>query len=102
MRIVQLAVSVLIIVQDERRMARFAQYAMVASEEALNDSGWFPKKEEDLESTVWRPGQLFARALLTMHQGVYMGSGIGSLDDVYDTTVAYEKGVSAINATRIP
>ncbi|KAK1919106.1 hypothetical protein P3342_008830 [Pyrenophora teres f. teres] len=60
---------------DERRMARFAQYAMVASEEALQDSGWFPKKEEDLEST-----------------GVYMGSGIGSLDDVYNTTVAYEKG----------
>lgn len=23
-----------------------------------------------------------------------MGSGIGSLDDVYETTVAYEKGVS--------
>ncbi|RYN22407.1 putative 3-oxoacyl-[acyl-carrier-protein] synthase [Alternaria tenuissima] len=48
---------------------------MVASEEALNDAGWFPKKENDLEAT-----------------GVYMGSGIGSLDDVYDTTVAYEKG----------
>ena len=31
-----------------------------------------------------------------------MGSGIGSLDDVYDTTVAYEKGVSVINPTRIP
>ncbi|OAL48229.1 3-oxoacyl-synthase-like protein [Pyrenochaeta sp. DS3sAY3a] len=60
---------------DERRMARFAQYAMIASEEAMNDSGWVPKKEEDLEAT-----------------GVYMGSGIGSLDDVYDTTVAYEKG----------
>lgn len=60
---------------DERRMARFAQYAMVASEEALNDAGWSPSKEEDLEVT-----------------GVYMGSGIGSLDDVYDTTVAYEKG----------
>lgn len=27
-------------------------------------------------------------------QGVYIGSGIGSLDDVYDTTIAYEKGVS--------
>jgi 3-oxoacyl-(acyl-carrier-protein) synthase len=38
--------------QDERRMARFAQYAMVASEEALHDSGWLPKKEEDLEVTV--------------------------------------------------
>ncbi|KAL6150372.1 Mitochondrial beta-keto-acyl synthase [Exserohilum turcicum] len=60
---------------DERRMARFAQYAMVASEEAMKDARWYPKKEEDLEAT-----------------GVYMGSGIGSLDDVYDTTVAYEKG----------
>jgi 3-oxoacyl-[acyl-carrier-protein] synthase II len=48
---------------------------MVASEEALKDAGWMPKKEEDLEAT-----------------GVYMGSGIGSLDDVYETTVAYEKG----------
>lgn len=60
---------------DERRMARFAQYAMVASEEALKDAAWSPKKEEDLEAT-----------------GVYMGSGIGSLDDVYDTTIAYDKG----------
>lgn len=33
-------------------MARFAQYAMVASEEALNDAGWAPKKEEELEATV--------------------------------------------------
>lgn len=39
--------------QDERRMARFAQYAMVASEEALHDAGWSPIKEEDLEATVW-------------------------------------------------
>jgi 3-oxoacyl-[acyl-carrier-protein] synthase II len=38
--------------QDERRMARFAQYAMAASEEALADAGWTPKKEEDLEATV--------------------------------------------------
>jgi 3-oxoacyl-[acyl-carrier-protein] synthase II len=33
-------------------MARFAQYAMVASEEALNDAGWSPDKEDDLEATV--------------------------------------------------
>lgn len=33
---------------------------------------------------------------LTSSQGVYIGSGIGSLDDVYDTTVAYEKGVSLV------
>ncbi|KAH7558819.1 high affinity nickel transport protein nic1 [Bipolaris maydis] len=48
---------------------------MVAAEEALQDAGWNPKNENRLEAT-----------------GVYMGSGIGSLDDVYDTTVAYEKG----------
>jgi len=66
MCVAQLAISVLILVQDEHRMARFAQYAMVASEEALNDSGWFPKREEDLELTVWRLGTLFVRALLTM------------------------------------
>ncbi|KAF2730676.1 3-oxoacyl-synth [Polyplosphaeria fusca] len=60
---------------DERKMARFAQYAMVASEEALKDADWMPKHEEDLEAT-----------------GVYIGSGIGSLDDVYETTVSYEKG----------
>jgi hypothetical protein len=32
-----------------------------------------------------------------LEQGVYLGSGIGSLDDVYDTTVAFEKGVSYTN-----
>ncbi|KAF2497509.1 ketoacyl synthase domain-containing protein [Lophium mytilinum] len=60
---------------DERKMAKFAQYAMVASEEALADASWYPTAEEDLMAT-----------------GVYIGSGIGSLDDVYDTTLAYEKG----------
>lgn len=44
--------AVLLSSQDERRMARFAQYAMVASEEALKDAGWNPKSDEDLEATV--------------------------------------------------
>jgi 3-oxoacyl-(acyl-carrier-protein) synthase len=35
-------------------MARFAQYAMVASEEALVDAGWAPQKEDDLQATVGR------------------------------------------------
>jgi 3-oxoacyl-[acyl-carrier-protein] synthase II len=33
-------------------MARFAQYAMIASEEALKDSEWTPTEEHDLEATV--------------------------------------------------
>ncbi|KAK8161686.1 ketoacyl synthase domain-containing protein [Phyllosticta citrichinensis] len=60
---------------DERKMALFAQYAMAASHEALEDAQWHPKTEEELETT-----------------GVYIGSGIGSFEDVYETSVAYEKG----------
>ncbi|KAK0660619.1 putative 3-oxoacyl-(acyl-carrier-protein) synthase [Lasiodiplodia hormozganensis] len=60
---------------DERKMALFAQYAMAASHEALEDAAWHPKAEQDLEAT-----------------GVYIGSGIGSFDDVYETSIAYDKG----------
>lgn len=38
--------------QDERKMARFAQYAMAASEEALEDAGWKPTSFEEREATV--------------------------------------------------
>ncbi|GFF39083.1 putative 3-oxoacyl-[acyl-carrier-protein] synthase, mitochondrial [Aspergillus udagawae] len=60
---------------DERKMARFAQYAMAASEEALEDAGWKPTAFEDREAT-----------------GVCLGSGIGNFDEIYDTVVAYDKG----------
>ena len=40
------------VLQDERKMARFAQYAMAASEEALEDSGWKPTDFEQREATV--------------------------------------------------
>lgn len=60
-----LSLTMLISSQDERRMARFAQYAMVASEEALNDAGWFPKEEADLEVTVRRLSIRPACILLT-------------------------------------
>ncbi|KIW02148.1 beta-ketoacyl-acyl-carrier-protein synthase II [Verruconis gallopava] len=60
---------------DQRKMALFAQYAMAATEEALEDAEWHPMRDEDLEST-----------------GVYIGSGIGSLDDVVNTTIDFDKG----------
>jgi 3-oxoacyl-[acyl-carrier-protein] synthase II len=37
---------------DERTMALFSQYAMAAATEALDDAGWNPTAEDDLESTV--------------------------------------------------
>lgn len=77
-------------------MAKFAQYAMVASEEALKDAQWAPSQEEDLEATVGRSCRRYM-FLLTRAQGVYIGSGIGSLDDAYDTAVAFDKGVSEID-----
>ena len=33
-------------------MAKFMQYAVVASQEALDDAHWHPKSEEDQEMTV--------------------------------------------------
>ncbi|KAL4927375.1 putative beta-ketoacyl synthase (Cem1) [Aspergillus undulatus] len=60
---------------DERKMARFAQYALAASDEALEDAGWKPTAVEQREST-----------------GVCLGSGIGNFDEIYDTVVSYEKG----------
>ncbi|KAI9826297.1 MAG: Mitochondrial beta-keto-acyl synthase [Thelocarpon impressellum] len=60
---------------DERQMATFSQYAVAASQEALDDANWKPATREEQENT-----------------GVCLGSGIGSLDDAYDTSVAFEKG----------
>lgn len=60
---------------EERQMALFAQYAVASAHEALQDAGWHPTRQEDLEMT-----------------GVTLGSGIGNLDEAYSTSVAFEKG----------
>jgi 3-oxoacyl-[acyl-carrier-protein] synthase II len=62
---------------EERRMAKFTQYAIAATDMALTDAGWRPQKQEDKEMT-----------------GVCLGSGIGNLDELYNTSIAYEKTVS--------
>ena len=62
---------------DERRMAKFTQYAIAATEMALLDAGWRPHTQEDREMT-----------------GVCLGSGIGNLEELYNTSVVYEKTVS--------
>ena len=62
---------------EERRMAQFTQYAIAATEMALEDAGWKPHKQEDKEAT-----------------GVCLGSGIGNLEELYNTSLAYDKAVS--------
>lgn len=54
-----LVIQILTPLQDERKMALFAQYAMACAEEALNDAKWNPTSEEDLENTVLYGPTLF-------------------------------------------
>lgn len=61
---------------EERRMARFTQFAIAATEMALQDAGWKPNTQEEKEMT-----------------GVCLGSGIGNLEELYNTSVIYEKDV---------
>ncbi|KAK5265206.1 Mitochondrial beta-keto-acyl synthase [Exophiala xenobiotica] len=55
-----------------RQTAKFAQYGLAASAEALKDAGFEDGKGLDPEMT-----------------GVCLGSGIGNLEELYDTSVAY-------------
>ncbi|AEO69409.1 uncharacterized protein THITE_2119781 [Thermothielavioides terrestris NRRL 8126] len=59
----------------QRRMSTFAQYAVAAAEMALRDAGWSPTSPEQQEMT-----------------GVCLGSGIGNLDDIYATSVDFDRG----------
>lgn len=61
---------------EERRLAKFTQYAIAATEMALSDAGWKPRSQEEKEVT-----------------GVCLGSGIGNLEEMYNTSVAYERTV---------
>lgn len=62
---------------EQRRMSKFAQYAMAATQMALDDAGWNPTCRADLEAT-----------------GVCLGSGIGNLDELYTSSLAFDKDVS--------
>lgn len=63
---------------EERRLSIFAQYAVAASQMALADAGWDPARAEDREAT-----------------GVCLGSGIGDLDAMYETSLAHHGEVGA-------
>ena len=48
-------------------MALFAQYAMAASQEALDDAEWHPESPEDFEATVGITCTC-TQAMLTRHR----------------------------------
>jgi 3-oxoacyl-[acyl-carrier-protein] synthase II len=62
-------------VKDQKKMDRFIQLALVAAQEAVQDSGWQPEDEE-------------ARC----RTGVMIGSGIGGLPTIYEASQLIGQG----------
>jgi len=61
--------------KDQRRMDNFILYGLCAAQQAVQDSGWSTKTDED----AWRTG-------------VLIGSGIGGLNEIYKTSVIVHEG----------
>ncbi len=62
-------------VKDQKKMDRFIHLALVATTEAVEDSGWMPQDEDARCAT-----------------GVMIGSGIGGLQTIYDASVQVSQG----------
>ncbi len=72
--------------KDQRKMDEFIVFAMTAATQAVEDSGWKPEREEDRDRT-----------------GVLIGSGIGGLKTIHDTSlVLAEKGPRRVSPFFIP
>lgn len=64
--------------RDIRKMDKFIHFGIAAAIEAVNDSGWLPENEHDRERT-----------------GVLLGSGIGGLGSIEDTSIEYHSSERA-------
>lgn len=72
--------------KERRRIDEFILYAFKAADEAIEDSGWKAETDEDQHRT-----------------GVMIGSGIGGLNSIYDTSVTlYENGPRKVSPFFIP
>jgi 3-oxoacyl-[acyl-carrier-protein] synthase II len=72
--------------KDQRRVDDFIVYAMGAAIQAVEDAGWTPDDEEELERT-----------------GVMIGSGIGGLNTIYEgSTLINERGPRKVGPFFIP
>lgn len=72
--------------KERRRLDEFILYAIAAADEAVADSGWTPETDEQKERT-----------------GVLIGSGIGGLQSIYDTSITlHEQGARRVSPFFIP
>lgn len=72
--------------KEMRRIDRFIAFGMIAAQEAVEDSGWKPEGEEDRCRT-----------------GVMIGSGIGGLQTLYETSVTLkEQGPRRVSPFSLP
>lgn len=72
--------------KEQKKLDVFISYAIAAADEALNDTGWKPESDEDCERT-----------------GVMIGSGIGGLQSIYQTSVTlHERGPRRLSPFSVP
>ena len=72
--------------KDQRKMDRFIVYGIAAAAQAIQDAGWHPSDEEEKERT-----------------GVIIGSGIGGLSQIYDTSLTLNsQGTRRVSPFFIP
>ena len=72
--------------KEQRRMDDFIIYGLTAAKQAVRDSGWEPKTEEDRQRT-----------------GVLIGSGIGGLTGIEQASIlVHEKGPRRLSPFFIP
>ncbi|HCI08026.1 beta-ketoacyl-ACP synthase II [Ascidiaceihabitans sp.] len=72
--------------KEQRKVDTFIQFGLAAAQQAVEDSGWMPTENEDLERT-----------------GVLIGSGIGGLNSIANTAVLMEeKGPRRVSPFFVP
>ncbi len=72
--------------KEQRKIGDFILYGIAAADEALKDSGWEPKTDDEKYAT-----------------GVMIGSGIGGISGIYDTSLLLaEKGPRRVSPFFIP
>ena len=72
--------------KEQRKVDTFIQFGLAAAQQAVEDSGWMPTEDEDLERT-----------------GVLIGSGIGGLNSIANTAILMEeKGPRRVSPFFVP